>query len=40
MPQVVFTDLIDISSKPHKDDEKETTNGEIPDSVLSNTLFP
>ena len=28
------------SSKPHKDDELESQSNEIPDKVLSNTLFP
>ena len=36
MPEVIFIDHIDISSKPRKDDEKETITSEIPDSVLSN----
>jgi hypothetical protein len=28
------------SSKPHKDDDLETQFSDIPDSVLSQTLFP
>jgi hypothetical protein len=40
MTTIIIPTVESVSSKPRKDDEKDSTSNDIPQSVLSNTLFP